>query len=90
MIIFTNINTNKQYTEHLNRKISDWETTHLISATTLCEIRREAMGGATNIQFIRRMLIREISLSSTSRNAQGGNNCPLNLIKQLSPIRLEK
>lgn len=36
MIIFTNIDTNKQHTEHLNRKISDWETTHLISATTLC------------------------------------------------------
>ncbi len=43
----------------------------------------------TSNSYAESLLERGISLSSTSRTAQGENDHPLNLIKQLSPIRLE-
>lgn len=47
------------------------------------------MGQPTSNSYAECLLERGISLSSTGKNAQGGNDHPLNLIKQLSPIRLE-
>ena len=47
------------------------------------------MGQPTSNSYVECLLEREISLSSTSRTAQGENDHPLNLIKQLSPITLE-
>lgn len=43
----------------------------------------------TSNSYVECLLERGISLSSTSRTAQGVNDHPLNLIKQLSPITLE-
>lgn len=43
----------------------------------------------TSNSYAESLLERGISLSSTSRSAQGENDHPLNPIKQLSPIRLE-
>ena len=47
------------------------------------------MGQPTSNSYAESLLERGISLSSTSRTAQGVNDHPLNLIKPLSPIRLE-
>ena len=43
----------------------------------------------TSNSYAESLLERGISLSSTSRAAQGGDDHPLNLIKLLSPIRQE-
>ena len=47
------------------------------------------MGQPTSNSYVECLLERGISFSSTSRTAQGENDHPLNLIKQLSPITLE-
>ncbi len=43
----------------------------------------------TSNSYAESLLERGIRLSSTSRATQGGDDPPLNLIKLLSPIRLE-